>query len=559
VLAEREAAEVEARVEARPGRAWSTFGLSYGGLVMGTVAFAASMTPSLLPRSWIFQGLVSGVLVGVGYAVGVLATQVVRLRLRREVPAPVQRIAWGVLAVLVPAVVVTFLVLGSRWQLGLHELIGARQPPSFSYAGTVLASTVVFGILLGTARLLRWTARRVAVVLGRWVSPRSASAVSAVLVALLVIGLLDGVVLKAFFDTADNVFRLADEASRDGVRRPTSAVRSGGPGSATPWGSLGSTGRDFVTGGPRVQDLEGFSGRPAKEPIRIYVGLKAGDTVQEQAEIAVAELERTGAFDRAALAVVVTTGTGKVNPDVADALEYLYNGDSALVTVQYSYLPSWISFLTDRVRAQDAARELFNEVYDAWADRPEADRPLLLVYGESLGAHGAEAAFSGLADVRNRTNGVLLVGPPSFSDLWQEFVSRREPGSYARLPVYEGGATVRFAAVPEDLADDPAWGRPRMVYLQQPSDPVVWWSPGLILRQPDWTREPLGPDVMPNVRWYPVVTFWQLSADLSRSTRVPDGHGHRYGTLVVDALVALVPPPGWTADDTTALKALLAD
>ena len=54
------------------------------------------------------------------------------------------------------------------------------------------------------------------------------------------------------------------------------------------------------------------------------------------------ELERTGGFDRAVLAVIATTGTGWVNPAVPAALEYLYAGDTAVVAMQYSYLPSWI-------------------------------------------------------------------------------------------------------------------------------------------------------------------------------------------------------------------------
>src|SRR5690606_11212588 len=119
--------------------------------------------------------------------------------------------------------------------------------------------------------------------------------------------------------------------------------------------------------------------------------------------------------------------------------------------MQYSYLPSWLSFLVDSSRAREAGAELFNAVHERWAALPEDDRPRLLVFGESLGADGAEAAFSGVADIRNRTDGVLWVGPPRFSELWSTFVERRDPGSPEHLPVYDGGATVRFAARPEDL------------------------------------------------------------------------------------------------------------
>ncbi len=67
------------------------------------------------------------------------------------------------------------------------------------------------------------------------------------------------------------------------------------------------------------------------------------------------ELERTGAFDRTVLAVMTSTGTGWIDPQTADALEFLHNGDTAEVSMQYSFLPSWISFLVDRSKAADAS------------------------------------------------------------------------------------------------------------------------------------------------------------------------------------------------------------
>ena len=80
-------------------------------------------------------------------------------------------------------------------------------------------------------------------------------------------------------------------------------------------------------------------------------------------EVQDAELDRTGAFDREALVVVTTTGTGWVNSMAAGAIEYMYGGDSAIVATQYSYLPSALSFLADRGKAATAGRELFDAVY----------------------------------------------------------------------------------------------------------------------------------------------------------------------------------------------------
>jgi uncharacterized membrane protein len=227
--------------------------------------------------------------------------------------------------------------------------------------------------------------------------------------------------------------------------------------------------------------------------------------------------------------------------------------------MQYSYLPSWLSFLVDRNRAKTAGRELFNQVYAVWSELPPDKRPKLVVFGESLGTFGGEAAFSGIYDLRHRTNGVLWTGPPNSNTLWTDFVSDREPGTREVLPVYEDGETVRFGGQPSDLGLPTAfWQPPKVVYLQHASDPIVWWSPHLLLHRPDWLAEPRGPDVLPNMRWYPFVTFWQVTADMTFSTGVPDGHGHSYGTQPVGAWADILPPPGWTGAKTAQLEQVMS-
>ena len=85
-------------------------------------------------------------------------------------------------------------------------------------------------------------------------------------------------------------------------------------------------------------------------------------------------------------------------------------------------------------------------------------RPKLYVFGESLGTFGGEAAFSGLADIQNRTDGVLWAGPPNFNDLWRGIVADRQSGSPEWLPVVDDGRTVRFADEASDLAKPPVPG-----------------------------------------------------------------------------------------------------
>ena len=48
---------------------WHSF--STGGLLLGTLFFAASLTPTLLPRNFVTQGVLSGCSLAAGYGIGV--------------------------------------------------------------------------------------------------------------------------------------------------------------------------------------------------------------------------------------------------------------------------------------------------------------------------------------------------------------------------------------------------------------------------------------------------------------------------------------------------------
>jgi uncharacterized membrane protein len=124
--------------------------------------------------------------------------------------------------------------------------------------------------------------------------------------------------------------------------------------------------------------------------------------------------------------------------------------------------------------------------------------------------------------------------------------------------VYDEGRSVRFAAVPADLRRPRGpWTRPRVVYLQNGSDPIVFWTPSLLFSRPDWLAEPRAPDVSPAMSWLPVVTFWQVTADLPFALSAPAGHGHSYGELFVNAWAAVAPPSGWSPEDTDGLRRVI--
>jgi uncharacterized membrane protein len=96
-----------------------------------------------------------------------------------------------------------------------------------------------------------------------------------------------------------------------------------------------------------------------------------------------------------------------------------------------------------------------------------------------------------------------------------------------------------------------------VAYLENGSDPVTWWVPDLIWDSPAWLNGQRAPDVSSGMEWYPLVTFWQVTCDLFAADRVPDGFGHRFGTLPTAAWAAVAQPNGWTGADTARLQHLL--
>lgn len=536
------------------------------GLVIGTLFYTWSLTPSLLPRNWAFQGLIGGITAATGYAVGVSVAAGARRWLLPRLswwpfPPRVRRaLRIGVPMLCLAASLLT-LYFAVGWQGELADLMGT-QPPSFiGYLRAPLVSGAIWMGIVAVCRTLRDLGHFIARQLTRIfrIPARFAGVVSLLLMLIVVFGFIDGIAIRGSYAAINAIFSVQNDDTRDGAEQPTLPEKSGSPASLAPWKTLGFEGRNFVSGGIRAAELAKFNGRPAKEPIRVYAGLESADGVDAQMRLVVDELERTGAFDRQTLVVIPTTGTGWVNPTASQTFELVANGDSALVAAQYSYLPSWVSFLADKEKAAQAGRRLVEAVHDRWLTKPPAHRPRLFVYGESLGTQAGEGAFDDLNAIRSTVDGVLWVGPPNSNRLWRTLVERRDPGTPEVEPTYANGLVARFANDAEGIRrNSDEWMSPRLLYIQHRSDPVVWWSPDLMFSRPDWLAEPAGADRAPAMRWYPIVTFWQVSADLGNAAGVPDGHGHNYGTVILDGWVAVTQPAGWTAADTARVRHALA-
>ncbi|MFE2147245.1 alpha/beta-hydrolase N-terminal domain-containing protein, partial [Streptomyces sp. NPDC059456] len=378
----------------------------WGALVLACLSF----TPSLLPRGGVLQGLICGISAAIGYGLGVIAAYVWRAFADRDARSPSRR-SWLVLLAAALVLLGVSFGLGQYWQHEIRRLMGVTEYDIVTTVACPFVAALVFLLLLLTGRGLRALYRRAAALLGRRIGRRAARVVGWLLVAGLAWAAFSGLLLSGFVNAANETFSLRDTQTPEGVHQPTTVLRSGGPGSLVPWESLGREGRAFTGSGPSAQAIGAFTHRTAQEPIRAYAGLETSDSTETRAARAVADLERAGGFERANLLVMTTTGSGWVDPAAVDSFEYLGNGDTATVAIQYSYLPSWMSYLVDQSKAREAGRDLFDAVYDTWSKLPQDRRPRLFAGGESLGSFGGETAFSGEYDLRNRTAGTVFAGP----------------------------------------------------------------------------------------------------------------------------------------------------
>ena len=557
--AEQATAEPRTAQVTRP-RGWRRLRrMSLTGAVLATLAGWVTTTPSLVPRSWAVQLLLTGVTMALGYGVGAFLGWAYRSLELPVAPTRVRRVVWLALAVLAPLGLLVAGWLGRGWQQDQKLLLGldAGVPPVWVLAP--LLSAVLAALLLALGRGVRWIGVRLYGLLGKRlrIPGRLAATIAVVVTALLTWYVVSGVLVDNLLTAADAAFAVRNDDNKPGVENPESPYRSGGPNSAVSWESIGREGRQFIWQGRTAADVAEVTGATdAVEPIRAFVGLEAADTATERAQLAVEELRRLGGFDRSILAVAGTTGSGWIDPKTAAALEFAAHGDVATVSTQYSYLPSWLSFLMDRERAQANAEELLTAIRVELDTMPPDQRPKLYVYGESLGAFSTGSAFTSVEDMSTTTNGALLIGPPSFDVTWQRVQDNREPGSPLWRPDYDAGALVRVASTPEQITDPSlTWQTDnRIVYLVNSSDPIVAWTAD----RSAWL-DPRGDDVLPQVQAIPVIGGLQASVDLFAANGVPAGHGHIYGDVSATAWSEILGPPSLPAAEIDAIEEALVD
>lgn len=514
--------------------------ISLIGVVGALLMYGVSVSPSLLARSWQWHAVASGVLSAVGYIVGLTIQRFYALvvpRIGVEITAP-QSVSIAFRAVLLLGFFLWFL----RWLLQSYRerkranhLVGMRGETLREYLLGTFCAFILMLALLGIAWGLQWIGRAIVIVLSQWMNMVFALALSLLILVVIVYALTSQVLLKLGINFFTRHARKMNNRTAKGIVQPQVAERSGSPSSYSSWESVGGQGRVFLGRGPSRADIEAVTGCSAMEPIRVYAGMpEEGQSLQSAADLVVEELHRTGAFERAVILIATSTGSGWVDEWQVQPLEYLTRGNCATASMQYSFVPSSINFLTDLDVSEEAAVILFETIRRTVDEIPEDRRPALFVCGESLGAYASQHVFSGIVDVLSRTDGALWVGTPAFTPMHAELTAIRHRGSPEVAPVVANGRHVRFVNVPENLWSDVYgrelgdWNYPRVVYAQHPSDPVVWWNSELVWHKPDWISEKVDGDVSPHMQYTRGATYIQVLVDMPVAGTAPGGHGHTY-------------------------------
>ena len=455
-----------------------------------------------------------------------LATSVLRQGVRTA--GPYGRLAGGAAGVAAAAALAGGAFLYLKDRLDRYETGGRISPDGSDIAWTLAVGTAVATAVGGALMAERKAANASASALSRAIGG------PAVAWTPLTHGLIGGsAVLAGKFGMGQLLGKIASSNRSTEIRyseAPTTSLVSGGPGSVVRYDELGLQGRRFVSeASPAGRIDEVLDEDGAMDAIRVYIGVDSAASIEARVALAIEELERTKAFDRSLLIVGSPAGTGYFNYIPVEAAEYLSRGDIASVAIQYGSLPSMLS--TSKVPlAIEQHGALLHAINGELNQRDPADRPQVVLYGESLGAQASQGAFTGGGTAVLNDLGAdraLWAGTP-YESRW-----RRE--IFAGGPGIDSSIFGRFASIDEyrDIADE-ARSKIRYFFLDHHEDPVTRFGLDLAYRRPVWLgpADQRPPNVSPSQKWVPAVTFWQTAIDTKNAATVIPGEfkalGHDY-------------------------------
>jgi uncharacterized membrane protein len=401
------------------------------------------------------------------------------------------------------------------------------RPQTSTLPGALATSYAVTTLGTGLARGFVWSRGALESYFGPGPSKR-------VLARLVNAGVWAGAAMAVYNAGIAYVGRANEKVDPGYATPPASPLVSGSAESLLPFVDLGQQGRRFVTDVVTPELIEEVMGEEAvAQPIRAYVGFNSEPLYQTgRAELALAELDRAGAFDRSYLLLISPTGTGWVDQTLIEAAEFLTRGDIATCCIQYARYPSFLS-IQKVALGRRQFRLLLWGVKQRLAGLPPEARPRVLVFGESMGAWTSSDVlmYQGIEGFDHYgIDRALWVGLPWLAKWSRSGMTR---GSSTLVP----HGTVEVFDHHDQLAalDADQRARLRAVVVSHDNDPIAVFGPDLLVQRPAWLANgngQRGRGVPEQMRWLPLVTFLQTGMDaMNAMLKVPGeftSFGHDY-------------------------------
>ncbi len=298
---------------------------------------------------------------------------------------------------------------------------------------------------------------------------------------------------------------------------PTDPHVSGSDHSAVDYSLLGREGARFINSVTTSAHAERLGVKRTHDPIRVFVSIANSDSISSRVSLAMSELIRNKAFDRAYLLIQSPAGSGYANSTPVDVVELLSGGNCAAVSVSYGLLPSFLSLTKVRL-AGETQLELLNAIDHELIGRRNKGKqvPKILLYGESLGARVQQFAIPlGSSDLdKYCVDRALWVGTPG----------GRIADAFHQLCDGESVTVDRPEQIPVD-SDYRVW------FLEHDGDPVVRFRPDLAWSRPAWLDPelPLGRNIPAEMTWHVGVTWATVLVDTIFATKVKPGEFHSLG------------------------------
>lgn len=385
-----------------------------------------------------------------------------------------------------------FMAAGLLFTL-VGEFKNAQTNEAFSLKESVLATkpvravgigVAVIGVLAGLAYTERFVAKKVDTTLDS-VAPQLKK--NWLPVGHLVgVGAMAGGMYMLLRKTYNKIEHSASNLEVGFTDRPESPLVSGSQASLVAWETLSVQGRRHAGTSLSASQITDVMQESAQQPIRVYVGLDSAPSEKDRIDLALAELERTGAYERDVIVVVSPTGTGYVNYVMSDAVEYLSRGSVASVALQYSKRPSPMSL--DKVdRGHIQYRMLLNGIGKKLATLPaNAHKPRILLFGESLGAWTSQDSLmyqgtDGLMALN--VDRALWIGTPKGSK-WKDQISWGDSLTTDRELIGMFNSYADIQALDAEQRD-----KIRYTLLTHNNDPIAQFGLELLIKQPEWVTD----------------------------------------------------------------------